>query len=106
VVGLLAESVSGAGRAGGLPSFGSRKNKDMELSKMLLHELEAALAVKGSRSGWIFREDQASDGNAGRISGVTLSTSSGAKRIAPGDLVVVELDSFRGNAAKMRERLD
>lgn len=103
---LRAENISMDWTAGGLPFFGSRKNKDMELSKMLLHELEAALEVKGSRSGWIFREDQASDANAGLISGVTLSTSSGAKRIAPGDLVVVELDSFRGNAAKMRERLD
>jgi len=103
---LRAENISMDWTAGGLPFFGARKQHDMELSKMLLHELEAALEVKGSRSGWVFREDQAGDANAGLISGVTLSTSSGAKRIAPGDLVVVELDSFRGNTKKMRERLD
>ena len=104
---LRAENISLDWSKAGIPFIGPRRPNDSGLSKMLLHELAAAIASDGYRTGWIYREGEAANTAAGLLSEVSLGQKrGGGMRVAPGDLVVVELDSFRGDHGRARKAID
>jgi hypothetical protein len=103
---LEAENLSLHWSAMGIP-FGPRKPEETVLSKMLLRDLASATESDGFRTGWIYREGSAAQPLAGLLSEVSLGASDrAAYRVAPGDLVVVELDSFAGDSDLARKRID
>lgn len=105
---LNAENIAFDWPSIGIPFIGPRKPGDTALSKMLLHELAAVLSTEsGYRTGWIFRQNEQPNTAEGMLSEVNLSDKrGGGMRVAPGDLVVIELDSFRGDDAAARKAID
>lgn len=106
---LFAENVALDWSRAGIPFIGPRIARDSAMSERLLHELTAALAVKPGRTGWVFREGSEADTPRGMINQVSLGGSRPGLMVAPGDLVVVELDGFQDDAkgrALAKQRLD
>ena len=93
---------------GGIPFVGPRSMNNLNLSRMLMRDLETLLSDgNGSRAGWIFREGDESHPPTGLLTGTSLDGKEPtAMRVAAGDLVVVELDSFRGDWKQAAKRLD
>lgn len=91
----------------GIP-FGPRNPADSILSRALLQSSAALTAQDNFRTGWVYREGSQAEPLKGRLSEVSLgATDRGqAFRVAPGDLVVVELDSFAGNFELAKKRID
>lgn len=90
----------------GIP-FGPRKPEDTQLSKNLLQNVASAMEADQFRTGWVYREGSKSQPQVGLISEVSLGGSvERYLRIAPGDLVVVELDSFGGDKELAKKRVD
>lgn len=105
---LRAENIALDWSAAGIPFIGPRVPGDTALSKLVLKDLERALdANNDSRTGWVYREGF-KDANLvqGQLTQVNLTQERKGMRVAPGDLVVVEVDSFDGDGALGRKRLD
>jgi hypothetical protein len=103
---LRAENIAFDWSEAGITFIGPRVSADSDLGRMLLQELNAALQNDGYRTGWIYREGSEANEPQGILSEVSLSGQKRALRVAPGDLVVVELDSFGGDDVLARKRLD
>jgi hypothetical protein len=104
---LNSENMAFDWNKGGISFFGPRKPADTELSRMVLRQLEAALGPdKGLRTGWVYREGVETQPATGLISNISLANDNGggALRVAPGDLVLMDLDTFNGDLDLMAER--
>lgn len=104
---LRAENIAFDWSRMGISFIGPRKPRDTALSKMLLHELSSALENDGYRTGWIYREGGEHLAAKGLLSEVELNNKrGGGMRVAPGDLVVIELDSFNGDEKRAKRAVD
>lgn len=103
---LRAENIAFDWFGAGIPFIGPRNPGDTALSQMLIHELAASLEPDGFRTGWIYREGGQSRLPAGELSEVSLGADRPGFRVALGDLVVMELDSFQGDTALAKKRVD
>lgn len=105
---LRAENVAFDWSAAGIPFIGPRMASDTAVSELLLHELAAALKSDGFRTGWVYREGSDAKPPVGELNEVSLGggKTPGAFRVAPGDLVVVELDSFKDDLKLAMKRID
>ena len=89
------------------PFVGSRNPSNPELSRMLLHDLVAAINTENpSRTGWIYREGATTDLVRGILTQEALGSERKGKYVAPDDLVVVEVDTFGGDLKLARKRLE
>lgn len=101
-----AENLSFDWNGVGIPFIGPRKISDINLSRMLLHELEAALAADGGfRMGWVYREGSEARAPEGLLSQNSLNPKQKALRVVRGDVVVIELDSFNGDTMLAQKRI-
>lgn len=104
---LSSENISLDYTAAGAPFIGPRNLGDARMADLLLHELAAALDTESAhRTGWIYEEEGHSAPPAGQITNVDL----GGKhrpglQIAPGDIVLVKIDSFNGDLELAKKRL-
>lgn len=103
---LQAESLTIMWQNAQLP-VGPRRAEETALSKLLLRDLHSALQADEYRTGWIYREGAQSKPQEGLLSEVTLRGEVPTSyRVAMGDLVVVELDSFNGDRELAKKRID
>ena len=103
---LRAENIAFDWAAAGVPFIGPRSASDIGLSRLLLRDINTALDPDSFRTGWIYIEGSEAKPAAGLLSQVSLGNQKRGLRVAPGDLVSIELDSFGGNANRARERID
>jgi hypothetical protein len=90
----------------GIP-FGPRSLADNEVSRQLLQSQHSTMNSDGFRTGWIYVEGSKAQPLQGLLNQVTLSNpAKPAYRVAPGDLVVVQLDSFNGDHELAQKRID
>lgn len=103
---LTAENLSIHWARMGVP-FGPRNPEDSLLSKMALREVAAVKQADGTRAGFIYREGSHAQPAQGLLSQQSLGGDDRpAYRVAPGDLVLVELDSFAGDLELAKKRID
>jgi hypothetical protein len=76
-------------------------------SARVIEEVAALLKTQGA-AGWIYREGEKSNPPQGLISEVSIGNSKAPRgmQVLPGDLVVVELDSFAGDTQLAKTRLE
>jgi hypothetical protein len=81
--------------AAGIPWIGPRSMKDLSASELVLHQKAAAMSADNqARAGWIYQETGEGRLYDGTITHSQLNPKETALRVAPGDLVVVDVDSF------------
>lgn len=92
----------------GIPFAGPRKFQDIKITELLLSDIaDIVNTEQPNRTGWIYAEDGPHSLAEGTLSAsMFASTGEIHRRIAPGDLVVVQLDRFEGNTKLMQQRLD
>jgi hypothetical protein len=90
------------------PFIGPRDRDGIIAGKLLLKDLEAALESSNEyRTGWVYAEGGKSEPPTGRLSKASLSAKDRKGMVvAPDDLVVVQLDSFEGDLALAKSRID
>lgn len=104
---LRAENISFDWSRMGIPWIGPRSAYETAASEVLLRSLETAITGNGAITGWIYQESGESSPTRGRLTQADLhgEPSRPGLAVAPGDLVVVELDTFRGNRERMHQVL-
>lgn len=116
----LARAVSAAGEAlqgeqlafdwsgFGLPWIGSQRVHDASLSQMVLRSLAATMSADTVKTGWVYNHVGVSNPLTGELTQSDLGGQheKPALRVAPGDLVVVGMDSFRNDQKAMRRVLE
>lgn len=104
---LQAENIAFDWTTAGISFIGPRDVSSTLLSSMLLNDLVQSLEKDGYKMGWIFREGGPSKPPRGEISDASIGRETRAgMRIAPGDIVMVELDSFNGDREVAKKRID
>jgi hypothetical protein len=110
---LSAENLSIDGMRAGVPFFGGgRDTSGLVISELLLRDHAKALKADGSRTGWVFREGSEAMPLQGLISQAFLMGGPETKgdkkafQVAPGDIVLVEVDSFNGDTKLAQQRID
>jgi hypothetical protein len=104
---LHAEDIAFDWIAAGIPFIGMRDPQETMLGRMMIQNVDAMLEADGFRTGWVYREGW-SDAKMpeGQLNEHSLGNDRKGFRVSPGDIVVVELDSFSGNRETAKKRLD
>lgn len=91
-----------------LPVIAPKDVHSTALSQAMLSSMRKAVSTSNkARAGWIFEEAGTSNPPMGVITESDLNESGPTSlRIAPGDLVVVRLETFQKNSERARQRLN
>jgi hypothetical protein len=94
---------------GGVNITLSRSEVDSIISRSLISNLTTALNTEEpNRAGWFFVENGTSNPARGQLTGISLENPDEAvgMRVAPDDLVIIDIASFKGNLKQAKKRID
>ena len=112
---LRAETPGFDFRAAGFPFIGALSTTDSTISSSILADYTNATSLNGYEAGWIYREHVEGKGGdlaSGVITQTTIDPDGGGfparleNQVAPGDLVVMELDSFLAVSGDFGKQLE
>lgn len=104
---LKAEDINVDFAAGGVQFIGPRDGGARQQSVRVLEELVASLQSTQSATGWVYSESAESNPPHGLLTKTSLTAQTRpGRQVLPGDLVVMELDSFKGDSELAKKRVD